>query len=115
MYTLKVNDCCSASAGSNCLAPSICNESLTVDVYGPDGSPVTPSTFVWPGCNCGGLTDLSNMVIAFPEGTTADQRSALLAGMMLIEFTVMETRRQNNKNNNGGGGGGAPQNEEMKR
>lgn len=115
MYTLKVNDCCSASAGSNCLAPSICNESLTVDVYGPDGSPDTPSTFVWPGCNCGGLTDLSNMVIAFPEGTTADQRSALLAGMMLIEFTVMEMRRQNKKNNNGGGGGGAPQNEEMKR
>jgi len=115
LYTLKVNDCSSASGGCNCCAPSLFNESLTVDIYGPDGSLLSPSTFVWPGCNCGGLTDLSNMVIAFPEGATADQRSALVAGMLLIEYTVMETRRQNNKNNNGGGGGGAPQSVEMKR
>eukprot|EP00316_Scyphosphaera_apsteinii_P001468 CAMPEP_0119343198 /NCGR_PEP_ID=MMETSP1333-20130426/106320_1 /TAXON_ID=418940 /ORGANISM="Scyphosphaera apsteinii, Strain RCC1455" /LENGTH=311 /DNA_ID=CAMNT_0007355577 /DNA_START=90 /DNA_END=1025 /DNA_ORIENTATION=+ len=115
MYTLEVNDCSSKSGGCNCCAPSLCNEALTVDVYSSDGSLQTPSTFVWPGCNCGGLTDLSNMIITFPEATSADDRTALLAGMMLIEFTVMEQRRQNQKNNNGGGGGGVPANQEMKR
>jgi len=56
------------------------------------------------------------MVITFPDGMTADERTALLAGMMLIEFTVMEQRRQNNNNNGGGGGGGgAPQSKTMER
>jgi len=115
LYTLEVNDCCSKSGGCNFCAPSLCNEALTVDVRSADGTLQRPSTFVWPGCNCGGLTDLSNMIIDFPESTSADQRTALLAGMMLIEFTVMEQRRQNQKNNNNGGGGGAPAQQEMER
>lgn len=116
LYTLEVNDCVAKTGGStcNCLAPSLCNEELTVDVKAANGSYVAPSTFIWPGCNCGGLTDLTNMVIAFPDGATADERSAILAGMMLIEFSVMEMRRQNQKDN-GGGGGGAPPAQEMKR
>lgn len=116
MYTMEVNDCSSKSGGCNCLAPSLCNEALTVDITAADGTLMPASTFVWPGCNCGGLTDLSNMVIQFPEGSSPDERTAILAGMMLIEFTVMEQRRQNNNNNNGGGGGGAPPtSEEMQR
>ena len=111
IYTLEVNDCTSKSAGSNCLAPSICNENLTVDITDANGNLVAPSTFVFPGCNCGGLADLTNMVVQFPEGSTADQRTAILAGMMLIEFTVMELRKQNNN-----GGGGAPvKGQEMER
>ena len=54
-------------------------------------------------------------VIQFPDGTSPDERTAILAGMMLIEFTIMEERRQQNNNNNGGGGGGAPPSQEMQR
>lgn len=107
VYTASVNNCKSESGGCNCCAPSICNETLTVDVKDAHGTLVDASTFVWPGCNCGGVTDLSNMVVAFPQDATADQRAALMGVVMLIEFTVMEMRRENNKNN-GGGGGGAP-------
>jgi len=116
MYTLKVDGCSSKSGGCNFCAPGLCNENLTVDITDSQGGLLPPSTFVWPGCNCGGLTDLSNMVIQFPDGTSADERTAILAGMMLIEFTVMEERRQQEKNNNnGGGGGGAPASQEMER
>jgi len=112
VYKLKIDECCSQGGGSNFAAPTCCNESFTVDVYDANGVLLKPSTFVFPGCNCGGLHDMTNMVIAFPEGATADERTALLAGMMLIEFTVMERRRQENKDN---GGGGAPANKEMER
>jgi len=114
VYTLEVNDCTSHSGGCNCCAPTLFNERLTVDVKTADGQYLPPSTFIWPGCNCGGLTDLTNMVVAFPDNATADERSAILAGMMLIEFSVMEMRRQQQKEN-GGGAGGAPNSEEMKR
>ena len=70
---------------------------------------------ITPGCNCGGLNDLSNIVVAFPEGATADERTALLNGLMLIEFTVMETRRQNKNDGGGGGGGAPPSSQEMER
>jgi len=114
MYTMEINDCNSKSGGTNLCAPTCFNEALTVDVTDANGNLLPPSTFVWPGCNCGGLTDLTNMVVQFPDGTTAAERSSILTGMMLIEFTVMEQRRQNNKNNNGAGGG-APPNKEMAR
>ena len=97
-------------------APTCFNEAFDIDVYGPDDQYINTSTFVWPGCNCGGLTDLSNFAIQFPPGSTADQRATLLAGMFLVEYTVNELRRQNNNNGGGGGGGGAPpKNNEMER
>jgi len=116
MYTLRASDCnTQAGACGNCCAPTCCNESYDIDVYGPDMKYINTSAFVWPGCNCGGLTDLSNFTVQFPEGATADQRASLLGAMFLVEFTVNEFRRQNN-NNNGGGGGGAPaQPQEMER
>lgn len=114
LYTLEVNDCNSQSGGCNCCAPSICNEQLTVDIKKADGKYEAPSTFIWPGCNCGGLTDLTNMVVVFPDNASADERSAIIAGMMLIEYSVMELRRQNQKDN-GGGAGGAPPKQEMTR
>ena len=42
-------------------------------------------------------------------------KSALVCGMFLIEFTVMEYRRQQSKDNGGGGGGAPPKGKEMKR
>ena len=66
----------------------------------------------------GGLTDRTNMVIRFPDNATPEQRAALIAGMMLIEYTEMEFRRQsekNNRNSQGGGYGGAPAQQEMSR
>jgi len=115
MYKLEANECCSKSGGCNCCAPTCFNQGLTIDITSASGELLEPSTFVWPGCNCGGLTDLTNMVVQFPVGSNADERASILAGMMLIEFTVMEMRRQNDKNNNGGGGGGTPANQEMAR
>lgn len=114
LYTMQANDCTSKSGGSNCCAPTCFNEALTVDITDASGNLLPPSTFVWPGCNCGGLQDMSNMVVQFPEGASADERTAILTGMMLIEFTVMEARRQNN-NNGGAGGGGAPPAQGMER
>ena len=37
---------------------------LVIDVYEGDKLLEHPSAFVWPGCNCGGLTDRSNFVIS---------------------------------------------------
>jgi len=115
LYVLEANDCQSKTGGSNCCAPSCLNEALTVDVTDAAGNSLPPSTFVWPGCNCGGLQDMSNMVVQFPEGSSADERTAIMTGMFLIEFTVMETRRNNNNNNGGGGGGAPPASQEMAR
>ena len=115
LFTMEVNDCNSKTGGSNCFAPTCCNEALTVDVTDASGNMLPPQTFVWPGCNCGGLNDLTNMVVSFPDNMTADDRTALLLGMMLIEFTVMEYRRQQQKDNGGGGGGQPPKGKEMER
>ena len=60
---------------------------------------------VWPGCNCMGLTDRSNLVVRFPPGSTPKQRAALIASLFLVEFAHFEAKRQDN--NGGGGGGGA--------
>ena len=115
LYTLEANDCASKSGGNNCCAPTCFNETLTIDVTDATGNLLPPSSFVWPGCNCGGLQDMSNMVVQFSPDSTPDQRTALITGMFLIEFTVMETRRQNNNNNGGGGGGAPPASQEMAR
>jgi len=115
LYTLKINDCTSKSGGSNCLAPTCCNEALTVDVTDSKGELLPACHFVFPGCNCGGLQDMTNMIIEFPDSASADERSSLVVGMFLIEFTVMELRRQNNNNGGGGGGGAPPTHKEMER
>lgn len=104
VYELHAAECGTHSGGSNCCAPTCFNESYDVDVFGPDGEFQNSSSFVWPGCNCGGLTDRSNIVANFASSATPDERAALVAGLMLVEYTVMEKRRQ--QDNNGGGGGG---------
>jgi hypothetical protein len=87
VYKLRASTCGTRSGGcANVCAPTCCNESFDIDVFGPDSEYINTSTFVFPGCNCGGLTDRSNFVVAFPPGANAEQRATLLAGMMLIEY-----------------------------
>ena len=50
-----------------------------------------------------------------PSPLLQPRRATLLAGMMLIEFTVNEMRRQQNSGGGGGGGGAPPKNNEMAR
>lgn len=98
LYTLKVNEC-GSSRGSNCFAPSCCNENYDVDVVDAAGHLVSTSTYVFPGCNCAGLTEMTNALVRFPPNATTEQRAALLGGMYLVEFAHMELRKQQNNNN----------------
>ena len=104
-YHLRAPEC-GSSQGSNLCAPSCLNESYDMDVYDASESAVVGLTAnVWPGCNCMGLTDRSNLVVRFPPGSTPKQRAALIASLFLVEFAHFEAKRQDN--NGGGGGGGA--------
>ena len=79
MYSLRVSDCNTHSGTcSNCCAPTCCNESYDIDVYDGEGKYVNTSAFVWPGCNCGGLTDMSNMALVFPPSSSAEQRASIV-------------------------------------
>jgi len=101
LYNLRASEC-STIQGHNCWAPSCLNEAYKIDIYAADNETVVgEARFVWPGCNCAGLTDASNIVLRFPEGSNQEQRVALLNGIMLIEFACMEWKQQE-----GGGGGG---------
>lgn len=56
---------------------------------------------VWPGCNCGGITERSNLLLRFPRDATPQQRASLVAALMLVEFAHFEWKKGDN---NGGGG-----------
>ena len=115
MYTMEASECGTSTGGNNCCAPTCCNSAYEI-VLLENGAPVEGSSqwFVWPGCNCGGMTDLTNMMIKFPEDAPPEKRAAILAGMMLIEYAVQEKKRQDSKGG-GGGGGGGPENASMER
>lgn len=103
-YKVRVPEC-QSSRGCNVFAPSCCNESYDMDVYDPTETKVVAvMSSVFPGCNCGGLTERSNIILRFPSDSTPKQRASLVAAMMLIEFAHFEWKRNDN---NGGGGGGA--------
>ena len=85
---------CCTEKGCNCCAPTCCNADYAIDLYTPDGKYINSSSFVWPGWNCAGLTDRSNIAVSFPDGASANDRASLVAGMMLIEYAVMELKRQ---------------------
>ena len=104
---------CGTQRGCNFCAPTLCNEAFEVDVY-RNGEYVNSSTWVWPGCNCGGLLDMSNIVVHFPQNANDEERAALVAGLMLVEYTLMELKRQQERNQRNNQGG-APQNAEMQR
>ena len=86
-----------SSRGNNCFAPSCCNRDYDMDVLDASESVVVGHVAnVWPGCNCGGLTERSNLVLRFPPNATPKQRAALVASTFLVEFAHFELRRQNN-------------------
>lgn len=89
VYTVHASEC-SSSRGSNCCAPSCFNSTYDVDVNDPSGQLVSTTSWVFPGCNCGGLTEATNAVIRFPKMATPQQRAALLGAMMLVEYAVIE-------------------------
>ena len=71
-----------------------------VDVKDPTGQLVSTTSWVWPGCNCGGLTESTNAMIRFPRSATPQQRAAVVGAMMLVEYAVIEFRSQKNNRNN---------------
>ena len=54
---------------------------------------------VWPGWTCAGITDRSNILIRFPPDATPRQRAALLATMMLVEFSHFEWKKGEHEGN----------------
>eukprot|EP00854_Cymbomonas_tetramitiformis_P025811 gene25811-31582_t len=92
-YRLRVPQC-GTSSGSNCCAPSCFNYNFVIDLYNPEETEVLArSASVWPGCNCGGLTDRSNLVVRFPPDASLEQRSSVIAAMWLAEFAIFEASR----------------------
>ena len=78
-------------------APSCLNRDYDMDIYDASETAVVGhAAAVWPGCNCGGLTERSNLVLRFPPNATPKQRAALGASTFLVEFYHFELRRQNN-------------------
>jgi len=111
LYTLKAH-----MGRDNMCAPSCCNESFDVEMYDwATGGYVGMSAFVWPGCNVGGGTDRSQLILRMPAKATPTARAALLAAMLLIEYSAVESRRQLDCSNGTGALGGPPRAEEMKR
>ena len=69
-----------SSRGNNCFAPSCCNRDYDMDVMDASESVVVGHVAnVFPGCNCGGITERSNLVLRFPPNATPKQRAALVA------------------------------------
>ena len=86
-----------SSRGNNCLAPSCCNRDYDMDVMDASESVVVGHVAnVFPGCNCGGVTERSNLVLRFPPNATPKQRAALVASTFLVEFAHFEMRRSQN-------------------
>ena len=111
LYILKANMC-----RDNCCAPGCCNESFDVEMYEwATGEYVGMSAFLWPGCNFGGDTDRSQLVVRMPPKATPTHRAALLAAMLLIEYTAVENSRQLDCSNGTGALGAPPRAEEMHR
>ena len=92
---------CGTSSGNNCCAPSCFNASYDLDVFDAgERSVVARAANVWPGCNCAGATDRSNIILRFPRDADPKRRAALVAATMLVEFAHFEWRKGDNE---GGG------------
>ena len=97
---------CGTSRGCNALAPSCCNESYDMDIYDANETKiVSHAANVWPGCNCGGITERSNLLLRFPKDATPQQRASLVAALMLVEFAHFEWKKGDNNSGAGLAGG----------
>jgi hypothetical protein len=93
IYVTKWNPCCCSADTSNCFAPSCCNRVFTIPVYNAEETEIVAQIEnVWPGWNFRGVcgAGFSNWVLKFPEDSTGDQKSLLLAALFLQEFMHFE-------------------------
>ena len=96
-YRMRTSEC-GTSVGNNVCAPSCCNESYDVDVFDPrETTVVARATNAWPGWNCAGATDRSNVVLRFPKDASARERASLVAAMTLVEFAHFEWKKNDNE------------------
>jgi hypothetical protein len=99
-YRVRTSEC-GTSSGNNCCAPSCFNASYDIDVFDErERNVVARAANVWPGCNCAGATDRSNIILRFPRDADPKRRAALVAATMLVEFAHFEWRKGDNE---GGG------------
>ena len=101
LYRVRAGDCATVRGKCNWCAPSCCNESYDLDVLEPTETRGVGATAanVWPGWTCAGITDRSNILIRFPPDATPRQRAALLATMMLVEFSHFEWKKGEHEGN----------------
>ena len=101
LYRVRAGDCATMRGKCNWCAPSCCNESYDLDVLEPTETRGVGATAanVWPGWTCAGITDRSNILIRFPPDATPRQRAALLATMMLVEFSHFEWKKGEHEGN----------------
>ena len=96
-YRVRTSEC-GTSQGNNCCAPSCFNQSYVVDVFDPEEDHVVArSANVWPGCNCAGATERSNIVLRFPKNATDRERASLVAATVLVEFAHFEWKKNDNE------------------
>ena len=96
-YRVRTSEC-GTSSGNNCCAPSCFNASYDLDVFDAgERSVVARAANVWPGCNCAGATDRSNIILRFPRDADPKRRAALVAAAMLVEFAHFEWRKGDNE------------------
>jgi hypothetical protein len=96
-YRVRTSEC-GTSQGNNCCAPSCFNQSYVVDVFDPkEAHVVARSANVWPGCNCAGATERSNIVLRFPKNATDRERASLVAATVLVEFAHFEWKKGDNQ------------------
>lgn len=96
-YRVRTSEC-GTSNGHNVCAPSCFNASYDMDVFDAgERTVVARSANVWPGCNCAGATDRSNIVLRFPRDADPKRRAALVAATMLVEFAHFEWRKGDNE------------------
>lgn len=92
-YKMHASEC-GTSRGHNVCAPSCFNETYDMDVFDADEMKVVAyAANVWPGCNCSGITERSNLLLRFPAGSTPQQRASLVAALMLVEFAHFEWKK----------------------
>ena len=96
-YRMRTSEC-GTSVGNNVCAPSCCNASYDVDVFDArETTVVARATNAWPGWNCAGATDRSNVVLRFPKDASARERASLVAAVTLVEFAHFEWKKNDNE------------------
>ena len=84
------------SSGGLTVSPSSPDDETDATLYLP-AHVVARSANVWPGCNCAGATERSNIVLRFPKNATDRERASLVAVTVLVEFAHFEWKKGDNQ------------------